>query len=136
MHILLWSITKHAPPQAIIVSDWPILFNLLLWNRLAKYTETWQAVSMESPLWRLLISSRSINKHGHHRQFLFLIGRYLKKSSPLKLPSQMNRKLVGSIYMYGRLCIKFPQEQNERWATQAQSTEPLVFKQITFWITK
>jgi hypothetical protein len=33
---------------------------------------------MECPLWRLLISSRSVNKHGHHRQFLFLIGRYLK----------------------------------------------------------
>ena len=32
-----------------------------------------------------------------------------KKSSPLKLPSQMNRNLVGSIYVYGRLCIKFPQ---------------------------
>ena len=27
---------------------------------------------------KLLISSRSINKHGHHRQFLFLIGRFLK----------------------------------------------------------
>jgi hypothetical protein len=26
---------------------------------------------MEGPLWRLLIPSRSINKHGHHRQFLF-----------------------------------------------------------------
>ena len=48
----------------------------------------------------MLISSRSVNKHGHHRQFLFLIGRYLKKSSPLKLSSQMNRNLVGSIYMY------------------------------------
>jgi hypothetical protein len=33
---------------------------------------------MESPLLRLLISSRSINKHGHHRQFLFLIGQFLK----------------------------------------------------------
>jgi hypothetical protein len=52
--------------------------NLLLWNRLAKLTETWQEASMECPLWRLLISSRSVNKHGHHRQFLFLIGRYLK----------------------------------------------------------
>ena len=32
-----------------------------------------------------------------------------KKSSPLKLLSHMNRNLVGSIYMYGRFCIKFPQ---------------------------
>jgi hypothetical protein len=33
---------------------------------------------MESPLLRLLISSRSINKHGCNRQFLFLIGQFLK----------------------------------------------------------
>jgi hypothetical protein len=33
---------------------------------------------MAGPLYRLLISSRSINKHGHHRQFLFLIGRFLQ----------------------------------------------------------
>ena len=32
---------------------------------------------MEGPLLRLLISSRSI-KHGRHRQFLFLVGRFLK----------------------------------------------------------
>jgi hypothetical protein len=36
VHILLWSITKHGPPQSILVSDWPIFFNLLLWNCLAK----------------------------------------------------------------------------------------------------
>ena len=29
------------PPQAILVSDWPIFKNLLLWNHLAKWTETW-----------------------------------------------------------------------------------------------
>jgi hypothetical protein len=29
------------PPQAILVSDWPIFLNLLLWNRLAKLAETW-----------------------------------------------------------------------------------------------
>ena len=27
---------------------------------------------------RLLIFSRSVSKHGHHRRFLFLIGRFLK----------------------------------------------------------
>jgi hypothetical protein len=32
---------------------------------------------MEGPLLRLLILSRSISKHGRHRQFLFLIGRKL-----------------------------------------------------------
>ena len=34
-----------------------------------------------------------------------------KKSSPLKRLSHMNRKLVGSIYMFGRFCIKFPQSR-------------------------
>jgi hypothetical protein len=38
---------------------------------------------------RLLISSRSVNKHGHHRQFLFLIGRFLKIFySETALPSE------------------------------------------------
>jgi hypothetical protein len=32
-----------------------------------------------------------------------------KKSSPLKLSSQMNRNLVGSTY--GRFCMKFPQSR-------------------------
>jgi hypothetical protein len=52
----------------------------------------------------LLISSRSVNQHGHHRQFLFQIGWFLKKSSPLKPLGQMNRNLVGSIF--GRSSIK------------------------------
>jgi hypothetical protein len=37
------------PPQAILVSEWPIFENLL-WNRLAKWTKTWYEVSMEGPL--------------------------------------------------------------------------------------
>ena len=32
-------------------------------------------------------------------------------SSPLNLLCNMNRNLVGSIYMYGRFCIKFPQSR-------------------------
>ena len=35
----------------------------------------------------------------------------ISKKSSLKLPSQMNRNLVGCIYMYGMLCIKFPQSR-------------------------
>ena len=33
---------------------------------------------MEGPLLKLSIPSRSINKYGRYRQFLFLIGRFLK----------------------------------------------------------
>ena len=33
---------------------------------------------MEGPLLRLLILFQSVNKHSHHRQFLFLVGRFLK----------------------------------------------------------
>ena len=59
---------------------------------------------MECPLLSLLILFRSINKHGHHRQLFFLLG-HIKKSCPLKVLSQMNRNLVGSIY--ARSSIKF-----------------------------
>jgi hypothetical protein len=45
---------------------------------------------MEGPLLRLLISSRSVNKHGHHRQFLFLIGCCLKiLHSETALPNEL-----------------------------------------------
>ena len=37
---------------------------------------------MEGPLYKLLILSRSINKYGHHRQFLFLIGRFSETARP------------------------------------------------------
>ena len=47
---------------------------------------------------KLLISSRSVNKQGRHRQFLFLDGQFLKKINYVLQPlSQMNRILVGSI---------------------------------------
>ena len=55
---------------------------------------------MEGPLYRLLISFWSINKHGRYRQFLFLIGLFKKKEAfSLKPLCQMNRNLVGSIYV-------------------------------------
>jgi hypothetical protein len=47
---------------------------------------------MEGPLWELLIPFWSVNKHGRHGQFLFLIGRFLKQLC------QMIWNLVGSIY--------------------------------------
>jgi hypothetical protein len=43
---------------------------------------------MEGPIKRLLISSRSINKHGRHRQLLFLIGRFLKIFSETAWPNE------------------------------------------------
>ena len=53
-------------------------FNFLLWNRLAKWSENWHDASMEGTLLKVLISFRSVNKQYHHRQFLFLLGVYLK----------------------------------------------------------
>ena len=53
-------------------------FNLLLWNRSAKWK--WNLVGSiygRSSL-KFAHLSRSINKHGCHRQFLFLIGRFFK----------------------------------------------------------
>jgi hypothetical protein len=45
---------------------------------------------LEGPLYRMHIYFRSVNKHGHHRQFLFLIGWFLNKivSSKSALPNE------------------------------------------------
>jgi hypothetical protein len=34
------------PPRAFLFSDWLMLKNLLLWNCLAKWSQTWQEASM------------------------------------------------------------------------------------------
>jgi hypothetical protein len=45
---------------------------------------------MGNPLLTLIISSRSINKYGRQRQFLFLIGRFLTIfSSEIALPNEL-----------------------------------------------
>ena len=49
-----------------------------MWNRLAKWTESWEEASMEGHLSRLRISSWSIDKRVCRRKFLFLIGQFLK----------------------------------------------------------
>jgi hypothetical protein len=97
-------------------------------NRFAKWTETWYDASMGGSLWRLLISSQSINKYGCHRQFIrnknclwwpYLLTDRDEMSILSRGPSidasyqdsvhlakrfQMNRNLIGSIY--GMFSIK------------------------------
>ena len=80
---------------------------------------------MEGPVYKSLISFRSGNKHGCHRQFLFLVGRFLKTifSSETAWP---NEPTFGMKYLW-LILYKVSSKQNERRAKQAQFTEPLVY---------
>jgi hypothetical protein len=40
-------------PQAILVSDWPISSNLLLWNCFAKWAELWSVLSFLKAEWKV-----------------------------------------------------------------------------------
>ena len=54
----------------------PLTFHILIFS-----SETAKPIDLKfgsKYLWKVLYSSRFINKHGRHRQFLFLIGRFLK----------------------------------------------------------
>ena len=85
------------PPWAIIVYDWPILKNLLLWNHMAKWTQTLQEASV----------GRSFTKFPHFVLIglqiwppqAILVSDWLKfqKSSPLKPHGQMDPNFTGSI---------------------------------------
>ena len=69
---------KHGRHGQFLILTGRVFKNLLLWNHLAKWNQTWQEASMGGPLWSLLISFRSDDKHGRHGQFLILIGRVFK----------------------------------------------------------
>ena len=75
----------------------------------------------------------SITKHGHHRQFLFLIGRFLKifSSEPL---GQMNRNLVGSIYGMASIKIAhFAPIRVQAWLPQANLVSGWLVSKNLLW---
>ena len=86
--ILGWSSIKIAhlilirlqtwSPQTILVSDWLISKKSSPLKPLCQMNRSLVGSIIGRSSIKLLIYFQSVNKHGHHRQFLFLIGRFLK----------------------------------------------------------
>jgi hypothetical protein len=66
------------PPQTILVSDWLISKKLSPLKPLCQMNRNSVGGILGRSSIKMLISFRSVNKHGRHRQFLFLIGWFLK----------------------------------------------------------
>ena len=56
--------------MAALASDWLRHFQLLLWNRLTEFNETWQEARSQCPLPSLCFAGRSVNNNVRFGQFL------------------------------------------------------------------
>ena len=56
--------------MAVLASDWPRHFWLLLWNRWMEFKETWQEARSQRSLPSLYFSGLSVNKNGCLSRFL------------------------------------------------------------------
>jgi hypothetical protein len=84
---------------AILVSAWSISKNLLLWNRMANELRLGR-----KHLWRSYIKItyfvQSVYKHCGYRQFLSLVGRFLKIFSETTWPNKAKFLLAGPLYNF------------------------------------
>ena len=78
--------------MAVLASDWLRHFQLLLWNCLTEFNETWQEARSQCPQPSLWFSGRSEKEDGSPG--LWLAETF--STSPLKPPNRIQRNLTGS----------------------------------------
>jgi hypothetical protein len=104
------------PTQAIIFSDWPILTNLLLWNRMAYWTESMYGRSSKTIAQFAPIRYRTWPAHANFVSDWSIS----KKSSALKPQVQMNKNYIWSIYgMSSRKIAHFVPIRYQTWSAHA-----------------
>ena len=98
--------------MAVLASDWPRPFRLLLWNRWTEFNETWQEARSQCPLPSLCFSGQSEKQDG--RPGLWLAETF--STSPLKPLNGIWRNLTGSkISMSSTKIVFFEPIGKTRW---------------------
>jgi hypothetical protein len=86
-------------PQTILVSDWPISNNLLLWNGLAKWTELWWEAPIEGSVCIKLLQSRMKGERHRLRPLSLWASIFSEQSTNICRITTCNERCINRVHL-------------------------------------